>query len=102
MAQGVQIDYMLRIAGIRLRWTSRITAYDPPHFFVDEQVKGPYALWRHRHTFTPQEHGVMARDEVTYSLPFGFLGRLAHAVYVRWALNAIFNYREKMIRELLG
>jgi ligand-binding SRPBCC domain-containing protein len=102
MAQGIQIDYAIRLFGIRLRWTSRITEYDPPHLFVDEQIKGPYALWRHRHTFTPQDHGVMVRDEVAYALPFGVLGLLAQWLYVRWSLQAIFNYREKMVRELLG
>ena len=92
---------MLRLFGIRLRWTSLITEYDPPHLFVDEQVKGPYASWRHRHTFTPQAMAVIARDEVTYALPFGVAGRLIQWICVRWALGAIFNYREKMVRELL-
>jgi ligand-binding SRPBCC domain-containing protein len=102
MAQGIDIDYAIRLFGVRLRWRSRITAYDPPHSFVDEQLKGPYALWQHRHTFTPEGQGVIARDEVSYALPFGALGRAAQWIYVRWALNAIFNYREKMVRELLG
>jgi ligand-binding SRPBCC domain-containing protein len=102
MAKGIQIDYAMRLFGIRLRWTSLVTDYDPPALFVDEQIKGPYAQWRHRHTFTPQDNGVVARDEVTYALPWGLWGRLAQVVYVQWVLKAIFNYREKMVRELLG
>jgi len=102
MAPGTRIDYSIRILGIRLRWTSLITVYDPPNLFLDEQVKGPYALWRHKHVFTPQDNGVLVEDEVTYALPFGLLGEVTNALYVRWALKAIFDYREKMIRELLG
>jgi ligand-binding SRPBCC domain-containing protein len=102
MAKGTRIDYALRILGLRIRWTSLITDYDPPRSFTDEQVKGPYALWHHRHTFTPQGDGVLARDEVSYALPFGILGQLVHAIYVRGNLKRIFDYREKMLRELVG
>jgi len=102
MAEGAQIDYAIRLLGMRLRWTSRIIAYDPPRSFIDEQIKGPYAFWRHRHTFVPQGAGVVVKDEVAYALPLGGLGRIAQKIYVRAALRSIFNYREKMVKELLG
>ncbi len=53
MRQGAEIIYRIRWAGLRLHWKTLITEYEPPHFFVDEQVEGPYRLWRHRHTFSP-------------------------------------------------
>ena len=102
MAEGACLDYRVRVLGMRLRWTSRIALYQPPREFIDEQIRGPYALWRHRHIFAAQGEGVLVRDEVTYALPCGFLGRIAQKIYVQGALRAVFNYREKMIRELLG
>ena len=51
MWEGTLIDYRLYVAGIPLRWTSDITVWEPPHRFVDEQVRGPYRYWRHAHTF---------------------------------------------------
>lgn len=102
MAKGARIDYRLQLGGFRVRWTSTITEYDPPHGFTDEQTKGPYAFWRHRHAFSATADGTLVRDEITYGLPWGFLGRIAHALYVRAQLNGIFDYREKMLRELLG
>jgi len=42
MKEGAFIDYKLRIGMLPIRWRSKITAWEPPHRFVDEQVKGPY------------------------------------------------------------
>lgn len=49
MHVGTRIEYGLRLRGVPLRWTSEITAWDPPHRFVDTQIRGPYRWWRHEH-----------------------------------------------------
>lgn len=102
MAKGATIDYKLRICGFRIRWTSVITEYDPPHTFTDQQTQGPYTVWRHWHAFSATADGTLVRDEVTYELPWGIVGQIAHALVVRRQLQRIFDYREKMLRELLG
>jgi hypothetical protein len=43
------IDYRLRLLGVPFSWQARITDWEPPVGFVDEQVRGPYRLWRHSH-----------------------------------------------------
>jgi ligand-binding SRPBCC domain-containing protein len=102
MRKGANIDYTIRWFGLPMGWTSVITEYDPPHSFVDEQVRGPYAYWRHRHEFTPDARGTIVSDRVTYALPLGWLGRIAHVTIVKRQLLAIFRYRQKAICELLG
>ena len=44
--QDTEITYRLKLRGIPLKWVSRITSWDPPHHFVDEQITGPYRLWQ--------------------------------------------------------
>lgn len=99
MRAGAQIDYRIALAGVPLRWRTVITHWDPGVRFVDEQQRGPYALWEHTHDFERCGDGILMRDTVRYALPLGVLGRVAHAVAVQSALGAIFDYRFARIRE---
>ena len=101
MKRGLNIDYTIRWLGLPLGWTSRITEYDPPRLFVDEQVRGPYRSWHHRHDFFPDGQGTIISDCVAYSLPLGVLGRVAHALTVKWQLLAIFRFRQRAVAKLL-
>ena len=98
MREGALIDYRLRLHGLPLRWRTRIAVWDPPRRFVDVQVRGPYSLWEHTHSFEPVDDGVEIRDRVRYALPLGPLGRLAHALFVRRDLERIFDFRAAALR----
>ena len=97
MRFGTLIDYKLTLHGLPLRWQSKIGLWDPPFQFVDEQQKGPYLYWHHRHMFEEVRHGTLVRDIVHYSVPFGFL---LHPLLVRRDLTRIFEYRQQNLRRL--
>ena len=97
MREGVKIDYTIRWLGLPLKWKTLISEYKPPFYFVDEQAKGPYTLWRHRHEFHPAEGGTLVTDAIDYVLPFGPLGRMAHDLVVRGQLEQILEYRRRML-----
>jgi ligand-binding SRPBCC domain-containing protein len=102
MGAGTLIDYRLRLHGVPIRWRTRIVAWEPPRRFVDVQLRGPYALWEHTHTFEPAgDDAVVIADRVRYALPLGVLGRLAHSVFVRRDLERIFDYRHQAVAEAL-
>jgi ligand-binding SRPBCC domain-containing protein len=101
MGKGARVDYQIRWLGLRLIWKTLITEYEPPRFFVDQQIAGPYALWRHEHTVDPASGGTLIGDRVDYALPLGWLGRLAHRLLVRRQLEAIFHYRRRAIGRIL-
>lgn len=102
MRKGAEIDYTIRWLGFPIRWKTLIREYQPPFVFVDEQAKGPYSLWRHRHTFTATEKGVLVGDHVDYALPFGPLGWLTHALIVRRQLEGVFRFRQQELSKMLG
>ena len=102
MAQGLTIDYTVRVLGLRRHWRSLIIEYDPPNSFRDVQVIGPYRLWDHRHTFWPEDGGTVIDDVVVYELPLGPLGLLVNRLAVRPRLDAIFDYRRDRIGCLLS
>ncbi len=101
MYQGQLIAYRIRVApGVRVGWLTEIRHVRDRSFFVDEQRVGPYRLWYHEHHFFPVEGGVQMIDRVTYALPFGPLGDLVHALWVRRTLRRIFDYRRVAVARL--
>jgi ligand-binding SRPBCC domain-containing protein len=101
MRVGTRIDYALSLFGLPLRWRSHITVWQPDLCFVDEQERGPYALWRHTHAFTARDGGTQIRDVVEYALPLGAVGLLAHRAFVARTLDRIFDHRRDSVQRLL-
>jgi ligand-binding SRPBCC domain-containing protein len=99
MHEGVEIDYRLRIRGIPIEWRSRITTWDPPYRFVDEQVRGPYRVWIHEHRFTERGGGTACEDNVQYA-PAG--GALINALFVEKDVQKVFAYRSEQLRKVFG
>ena len=95
--QGTKIDYRLKIRGVPVRWRSRITVWDPPHRFVDEQVRGPYRKWIHEHRFSEESGGTLCEDSVAYA-PLG--GALINTLFVERDIRKIFAYRSDRLQVL--
>ncbi len=100
MYPGQIISYKVKpVARIPLTWVTEITHVEQLKFFVDEQRFGPYSMWHHEHHFREVEQGVEMTDIVTYVLPFGFLGRIAHVLFVKNKVQQIFEYRSKVMNQ---
>jgi len=111
MERGALIDYKIRLRGIPIRWRTEITGYDPPRMFIDKQIRGPYILWEHTHTFETSRtddgrDSTRIVDRIRY-VPRDFpqwvplLGGLLHRVIVRPDLERIFAYRKTQIARML-
>ena len=101
MKEGQLIDYSLIIMYcIKLRWRTLITHYEKPYKFIDQQIKGPYSLWHHTHIFEEKNGGTLIKDEVTYSVPFGLIGRFINAIYIQYDVKSIFKYRHKILDQI--
>ncbi len=102
MREGALIDYTIRLHGVPMLWRTKIDRYVPQVEFVDLQLEGPYKYWHHLHTFRRVDRGTEIGDEVTYELPLGPLGAVAHSLFVRRQLETIFDFRAQVVREKFG
>ena len=99
MKIGTLIDYRIRLYGIPMSWRTLISEWTPPFRFVDEQLRGPYSLWWHEHTFSERDGGTLLGDHVRYRAPVGFI---SHPLMVRRQLQRIFSHRTEVIQQLFG
>ena len=99
MRPGALIDYRIRVHRWPIRWRTEITEWDPPFRFVDVQLRGPYSLWHHAHTFDERDGGTLCGDHVRYR-PRG--GALIHWLFVRRDVERIFQYRQQRLKELFS
>ena len=102
MEKGTVIDYTIKLIFFRVHWRTLITSYKPSYTFTDEQIKGPYSFWNHRHDFKQTVDGVEITDRVRYAVPFGILGRLVHWLWIRHDLKHIFEHRTNVIGNLFS
>ena len=103
MFPGQRIEYRVSVLPlVRLTWETEITEVEENRMFVDEQRRGPYSLWRHRHSFREIPEGVEMTDRIDYGVPFGLLGRLANWLFVEQQVKAIFAYRFEAAEEIFN
>ncbi len=107
---GALLDFTVRVLGIPTRWRVMIREVDRPYRFVDAQLLGPFARWEHRHRFVagPEREdgagpeGTWVEDRLTYRLPGGPFGEVAHALGAGRRMARLFAHRERRVRELLA
>ena len=102
MYEGMIIGYKVSpLLGIKTTWVTEITHVKEKQYFVDEQRVGPYKLWHHQHFLESTPEGTLMKDIVSYEPPFGFLGNIANSIIIKKKLEEIFDYRTKVLNELL-
>lgn len=103
MYPGMIITYKVSpIFGIKLNWMTEITQVEEGKYFIDEQRFGPFSFWHHQHHFKAIDGGVEMTDILTYGLPLGFLGTIAHKLLVGKKIKSIFKFREEKVKALFG
>jgi ligand-binding SRPBCC domain-containing protein len=102
MKMGSLIDYRISLYGIPFFWKTLITEWNPPHKFVDQQLKGPYVLWHHEHCFEQKDGYTLMTDRVHFLSPGGFLEPLINRFFVEKKVREIFAYREERFKEAFG
>ena len=78
----------------------QITKMQSPDFFVDEQVRGDFAMMKHEHYFKPIENGTLMIDQFHFETPKGFIGNLLNKFYLEKYLTSLLLKRNEMIKKI--
>ena len=98
---GTRAVILQRLGPLRFTWEAVHREYDPPRLFSDEQTRGPFAYWHHRHIVEAAADGCVLRDEIDYRLPLHPLT----AGFYPWMerrLRRMFEFRHGVMRELVA
>jgi ligand-binding SRPBCC domain-containing protein len=89
----------------RMSWTTRIVAFEWNSHFTEEQLRGPFAAFLHRHGIEAETRdgveGTRVTDTIDFELPPDIVGGIA--VGRGWRrMEESFPYRQKRLPEVLG
>ena len=110
VASGVGSEILVSFRPVRwipqrVSWLARIVDFAWNSYFIDEQLKGPFKAFRHRHGVRIEtrenQEGTAVTDEIEYELPGGVAGRLA-AGMVHAQMEGAFAFRRMRLPEILA
>src|SRR6185503_1438644 len=96
---GETVTWEARHFGIRQTLTSKITEFDCPNYFVDEQVTGAFKSFRHEHKFRRQDSKTLITDIFSFESPLGFLGQVANALFLKSYMKKLLLKRNQIIKQ---
>jgi ligand-binding SRPBCC domain-containing protein len=96
---GEEVTWRGRHFGVYQNFTSKITAFDPPHYFQDSMVRGAFRSFVHDHYFVADGDETVMKDVLVFAAPFGFIGRIAEKLVLRRYLEQLLRSRGEVIKE---
>lgn len=98
---GDEVTFTARHFGVPWRLTGRVTVYDRPHRFVDEQVRGPFRRLRHEHLFDEVGDGTTRMtDRISFAAPLGPVGAVVARTVLAPYLRRLLEQRAAYVRRL--
>ena len=102
MKKGALIEYKIKLNGFSFHWQTEISEWNPPYSFVDTQLKGPYKIWIHQHSFVDKGTYTEMYNTVEFLSPGWILEPLINRFFVEKKVKEIFDFRESRLKELFA
>jgi hypothetical protein len=77
-----------------------ITELEAPQFFADEMIEGDFKKMRHEHLFKTVKDGTLMIDRFYFESPFGILGSLTNALFLKKYMTRLLLERNKEIKRI--
>jgi ligand-binding SRPBCC domain-containing protein len=99
---GDTVTWRARHFGVPFAMTSRISGYEAPYRFVDEQIAGPFRRWWHEHRFEPVPEGTLMTDVAEFESPAGPFGRMVNAAVLTKYMRRLLQQRNEWLASMLS
>ena len=99
IGMGESVTWRAKHLGITQKLTSKITAFNFPHYFTDEMVAGPFKSFKHEHIFKEEDGVVTMTDVFDYKSPLGFLGSVADALFLECYMTKLLTERNRVVKQ---
>jgi ligand-binding SRPBCC domain-containing protein len=93
------VTWQARHFGIRQKLTSKITAFEKPIYFKDEQQKGVFKYFYHEHKFEQVGDKVIMNDIFEFQSPFGIFGKIFNELILTKYLRKLLIDRNNVIKD---
>jgi ligand-binding SRPBCC domain-containing protein len=84
---------------IKQRWIAEHTKYEPPRFFEDTQISGPFKKWIHQHIILEHKDGTILRDQIEFDPGYSFIGGLGAKLLILPKIEKMFEFRHRITKE---
>ena len=91
------VTVIAKHAGRQRMIMMKLTAYQRPVLFVEEQVKGDLQHYKHEHHFKPVENGTIVIDILEFGTPKDIVGKIFGKVYFKKYLEELLRKRTELI-----
>jgi len=98
---GEEVTWRARHFGVPFTMTSRVTEWERPVRFVDEQTRGPFRRFRHEHRFERVSDSTRMIDEITFDAPMGPVGWLAERIVLDRYLQHLIEQRNAHLKAVV-
>jgi ligand-binding SRPBCC domain-containing protein len=97
---GEQVTWQAKHFGLTQKLSVQITAFDAPHFFADEMLKGAFKSFRHEHHFEAIYSGTLMTDLFNFEAPLGILGQVANCLFLTKYMEKLLQERNKIVQKI--
>jgi ligand-binding SRPBCC domain-containing protein len=98
IGKGETISIVAKHAGRSRMAMLKITTFQRPVLFIEEQVKGDLQNYKHEHHFKAVDNGTIVIDIVDFGIPKDIIGKIFGKVYFKKYLEELLRKRTELIR----
>lgn len=98
MSAGDTVTWRAKHLFLRRTLKVKLTECNPPAFFADEMMEGDFKTMRHEHHFKEMDNGTLMVDKFFFESPFGIIGKLVDALFLKAYMTRLLLERNKEIK----